>query len=230
MTDFVSVNEIAMNPPFTREDFFRVFVEYNQSVWPMQVGWVVVALGAVWMALKSFRAHQLVIGSILGVLWIWMGLVYHIIFFSTINPVARVFGALVILQGIGFIWVIAIQKRVQFHFQQGWRGYAGVLALLYALLIYPLLNILFGHPYPANPTFGLPCPTTIFTLGLLMLASSNVPWWLMVIPLGWCVIGTSAALMFGVWEDLGLVATGLLFILFTTVVKPSLTLSQAADQ
>ena len=33
--------------PFTREQFFQVFVEYNTAVWPMQVALVLAAAGRV---------------------------------------------------------------------------------------------------------------------------------------------------------------------------------------
>lgn len=63
---------------------------------------------------------------------------------------------------------------------------------------------------PAMPTFGLPCPTTIYTLGLLLWAERPMPRWLLTVPLAWSVLGASAARQLGVWEDLGLVAAGVL--------------------
>lgn len=46
----------------------------------------------------------------------------------------------------------------------------------------PSLGVAIGHTYPAQPTFGLPCPTTIFTFGLLLWVRPPVPWSLLVIP------------------------------------------------
>jgi hypothetical protein len=62
-----------------------------------------------------------------------------------------------------------------------------------------------GQRYPELPTFGLPCPTTIFTLGMLSLCPRPVPWTLYLIPGLWAVIATSAAWVFGIGEDLALV-------------------------
>jgi hypothetical protein len=73
---------------------------------------------------------------------------------------------------------------------------------------YPLLGYAAGHRYPATPTFGLPCPTTIFTLGLLLWADRPMPRWLLAVPIAWSALGASAALQLGVPEDLGLVAAG----------------------
>ena len=88
------------------------------------------------------------------------------------------------------------------------------IAVAYAMVIYPLLGWAFGHVYPAAPVFGVaPCPTTIFTFGVLLLARPAAPAWLFVIPVIWSVIGGSAALLLGVREDFGLIAAGLAAIL-----------------
>jgi len=62
--------------------------------------------------------------------------------------------------------------------------------------------------YPNGPTFGLPCPTTIATFGLLLWVRGRVPGWLFVIPAVWSIVGSSAAFRFGILEDYGLLAAG----------------------
>ena len=53
--------------------------------------------------------------------------------------------------------------------------------------------------------FGVaPCPTTICTFGLLLLAAGPVPLWLIAIPVIWAGIGSTAAILLAVREDLGL--------------------------
>jgi hypothetical protein len=80
--------------------------------------------------------------------------------------------------------------------------------ILYALVAYPLLGVLLGHHYPATPTFGAPCPTTIFTFGVLLWCQRRVPAWLLIIPGLWALIGLSAAISLGVPEDVGLFVAG----------------------
>src|SRR5207248_10939428 len=77
------------------------------------------------------------------------------------------------------------------------------------------LNQALGHDYPHTPTFGLPCPTTIFTLALMMWLERPFPRVLLVIPLTWAAIGGSAAFFLGVPQDLGLLAAGLSPIAFS---------------
>jgi len=76
--------------------------------------------------------------------------------------------------------------------------------VLYALLVYPLLGWSLGHAYPTSPTFGAPCPTTIFFFGMTLLAIESVPVTVVLLPIVWAVIGTSAALQLGMREDFGL--------------------------
>ena len=84
-----------------------------------------------------------------------------------------------------------------------------VALISYALMVYPLLGVLFGHVYPAAPTFGAPCPTTIFTFGVLFLLREPFPRYVLVIPILWAGIGGSAAFSLGVAEDYGLIVAGL---------------------
>jgi hypothetical protein len=64
------------------------------------------------------------------------------------------------------------------------------------------------------PTFGVPCPTTIFTVGLLMLATPRL-WRLSIIPVIWSVIGGSAAFLLGVSADYALPVAGIALAAFS---------------
>jgi hypothetical protein len=91
-------------------------------------------------------------------------------------------------------------------------GIMGIILVAYALLIYPVLGYWWDHIYPASPTFGLPCPTTIFTFGILLFSSSKISPWVFIIPFLWSLIGFSAAFSLGIKEDTGLLVAGLLSI------------------
>jgi Family of unknown function (DUF6064) len=85
--------------------------------------------------------------------------------------------------------------------------------MIYAMLIYPLIGTLLGHGYPRSPSFGVaPCPTTIFTFGLLLWTNARVPKIVLIIPFLWALLGFSAALSLGVREDLGLLLAGVLSV------------------
>jgi len=194
--------------PFDVADFFAVFARYNEAVWPAQIVLSALALGAVGLALRSRLWSDRAVGGVLGLLWVWMGVAYHWTFFRAINPAATVFAGLFVLEGIVLLAWGAVLHELRFRTSLTVRDLVGALLLVFALAVYPLLGHAAGHRYPAIPTFGLPCPTTIFTLGLLLWAEPPVPRLLLLIPLAWSAIGASAAVQLGVWEDLGLVVAG----------------------
>jgi hypothetical protein len=197
-----------MNLPFTVEQFLGVFTAYNNAVWPAQLVLNAAALAAIVLALLRKPQADRTVTAILGVLWLWTGLVYHIGFFAAINPVARIFGGACALQGLLFLWT-AVRNRVSYRPAPAWRAALGGIVLLYALLIYPVLGSMSGHRFPAAPSFGAPCPTTIFTFGLLLWAA-RPPRYLLIIPALWSVIGFSAALKLGIHEDVGLLVAGII--------------------
>jgi hypothetical protein len=189
--------------PFTVEQFFGVFASYNTAVWPAQVVLMAAAVGAlVLLFVKGDRWDRTITGF-LAVLWAWTGIAYHVAYFSSINGGAYLFGALFVVQGALFAWMAAA-GRLSFAARLDAYTMVGGLMILYALLIYPLLGRATGHLYPATPTFGAPCPSVIFTFGLLLFARGRVPGWLLVIPVAWGVVGLSAVMGLGVLQDIGL--------------------------
>ena len=200
-----------MKLPFTVEQFFQVFAGYNTAIWPMQI--VVYALALVTLALvfRPSAWSDRLAAVVLGMYWIWMGVVYHIMYFSPINPAAFVFGAFFIAQGLLFWYLGGVQKRLSFEFAARPAPLVGVLFILYAMVGYPVLSTILGHGYPATPAFGVaPCPTTIFTFGLLLWATSSLPRYLLIIPFLWALIGTTAAITLDVPADYGLGIAGII--------------------
>ncbi len=197
--------------PFTVKEFIGVFRSYNISVWPFQVILIISAFLIIFLAFKHRNYSSKVITSILIFYWFWIGLVYHILFFSHINPVAYGFGAIFILQAALFYKAGILDKKLNIIWQNNPTSYLGAILIFYALIIYPLLGMYFGHIYPENPTFGLPCPTTIFTFGILLWNKNGIPFYIIIIPVIWAVLGLSAALNLGIKEDLGLIISAIIF-------------------
>ena len=195
--------------PFTAAEFFAVFRAYNLAVWPAQIVLIAGAVAAVGLAQARTRPGRSAAGFLLAAMWLWMGAVYHLMFFASINPAAYVFGALFILQG-GLFAHAAWRGQLTFTRRGGASEAAGWVLVLYALVVYPAIGLLTGRASPDGPTFGAPCPTAIFTLGLLLWADRPVPIRLLLVPLAWSLLGASAAWSFGMLEDVGLTLAGIL--------------------
>ena len=196
-----------MQTPFTSAQFYDVFRQYNDDVWPLQ--FVLEALGVAAVALLAYARpwRDAAIGVILAFLWLWMGAVYHLLYFMRINEAALYFGIAFLGAATVFLLNGVYGARLSFEIPSGPRRYLGGGLLAYALAVYPVLSLLLGR-YPEVPTFGLPCPTTIFTFGVLLWSGAPVPLRLVIIPALWSVLGISAALSFGIVEDFGLLVAG----------------------
>jgi hypothetical protein len=197
--------------PFTREEFFQVFAAYNAGIWPMQL---VLAAAALWIVLATMRPGfrtQRAVPIVIASLWAWSAVSYHLLFFRSINPLALPFGLMFLLQAVLFV-VAARRKRMELRFRPSLTGWLGVALVSYALVAYPILGASAGHVFPASPTFGAPCPLTIFTLGVLLWNAQPTPWYLWTIPLLWSVVATSAAASLEVREDFGLSAAAVVVV------------------
>ena len=172
----------------------------------MQLLLQALALIAVVFVVWWHRWSGVLVSAVLGALWAWTGVAYHLAFFSAINPLAWVFGAASLLGAGLFMWEGVLRRRLQFRLAAGRRAAGGIGLVLFALLAYPLWSTLAGHGYPRLPTFGLPCPTTLFTIGLLSLLVAPYPRSPIVVPVAWSLVGAQAAVLFGVWADLALLA------------------------
>lgn len=125
-----------MQLPFTPEQFFGVFEQYNEAVWPAQLVIYFGAIVAVYLILKPGKYSNKIISGILAVFWIWIGVIYHWTFFAKINPAAHLFGVLFVLQGIIFIFEGIIKNSLEFSFSKDWRSTIGI-----ALILFGSINI-----------------------------------------------------------------------------------------
>jgi hypothetical protein len=213
--------------PFTTAEFFDVFRRYNEAVWPAQWILIVLAVAGVTLAIRGTPHAGRVVSWILASFWLWMAIGYHLAFFWEINPAAVLFAALFLAQAALLAATGAGWIPLGFRPRANVAGYAGAVIIAYALVAYPLVGYALGHRYPASPTFGLPCPTTIFTFGLLLWAEPPVPRALLVVPALWAMIATVAALQLGVGEDLGLAAAAVLAL--SLLLRHRRPVRQASD-
>lgn len=160
---------------FTVEQFYGVFGDYNTAVWPAQWLLVALALVAVGAVLRPRPWSGVAVSAILGVRWARIALTYHLAFFARISPAAYGFAAVSAANAVVFIWQGVVRRRPALRWVPNLNATAGVVLIVFALVAYPVWSAYAGHPYPATPTFGLPCPTIIFTIGLLCFAMPPLP-------------------------------------------------------
>ena len=201
-----------MKLPFTAEQFFAVFRIYNETLWPAQVFLLALAVVVVGLIFFQQRWSGIGVSVILALFWGWLGLAYHLAFFASINPLAYIFSAVSIAGALVFLWQGVIRRRLEFRLTRSARTFAGFSLVLFALIAYPAWSAWAGHHYPAMPTFGLPCPTTLFTIGILAFLVAPHPRSPFVVPVLWCLVGSQAAFLLGVPQDLGLIVAAVVGI------------------
>jgi hypothetical protein len=193
--------------PFTHSQFLDLFGSYNAQFAPVVAALWLVSVLAV---LRYFRGELATrpAAGLLAVHWAWSGVVYHAAFFTRINPAAWLFAALFVIQAGAFAW-LARAGRLPDSVPRG-RGVRRLLAdaFLLAAVAYPLLVLMTDLALPRAPLFAVPCPTTLFTTGLLLALGPLAPRWLAAIPVAWAAVGGSAALALGVLPDYLLIAAG----------------------
>jgi hypothetical protein len=204
--------------PFTLDQFLSVFERYNRAIEPAP--FFAYALGAVTLVLAcrgDRRSGRLVLGA-LALFWAVCGAGYHLAFFRRINPAALAFGVLFLAQAALLLRAALRREPPAFRLQASTRHVAALSLAVYALAAYPRLAAAAGHEYPRAPVFGVaPCPTTIFTIAVLLLAEPRPSGTLLAIPLAWSLVGLSAAVQLGMTEDYGLAAAGLVAVVLAVV-------------
>lgn len=217
-----------MQLPFSPAEFFDLLAAYNTSLWPAAVAlWIVSALAAASLA-SSRPRHDRWIGGLLAVHWAWSALAYHVAFFTRINPAAWSFAAAFVAQAALLLWSGVIRGNLVFGRSRTMWTPMGWSLIGYALL-YPAITAIEHGSIVRVPTFGLPCPTTIFTAGVLLLGPRPRPA-LTLVPIAWSVIGGSAAFLLGVGADYALPVAGVALAIATAqqaITRPSPVASRA---
>jgi hypothetical protein len=205
-----------MKLPFSHDAFLDVFGAYNSLLWPAAAAlWLLTAaLASGWVRRGQVQGRGLF--ALLAVHWAWSGIAYHWLFFRHINPAATIFGAGFVLQALLFAW-LALTSRASFTVGRDLRGILGVALVVYGL-VYPLVGFVFGLHFPRMPLFAVPCPTTLVTAGLLLIAA-GVPRFMNIVPILWATVGGSAAFALGMSADTVLIAAAVL--LTVDMVNPS---------
>jgi Family of unknown function (DUF6064) len=175
---------------FTLPTYYRLFELHNRAVWPAQL--VTVALGLAIFALlrrAGVRRGRIVAG-ILAACWLFVAVAFHAHRYATLTWSARYYAWAFRIEAVLLLWSGVLRGRLSFE-----RRGAGLGIYLFALVVHPLIEPLFGRRWSQVEVFGVaPDPTAIATLGLVLLAAGRVRWELAAVPLLWCAISGATLL------------------------------------
>ena len=192
----------------TSAGLLAYIAKYNLSIWPMQVVVYVLALAAVFLAVKKTKSSDRIIAAILALFWLWNGIMFFLPTGGS-NALWYVIAALFIIQGLLFL-VGPAKPFVSYRISTDIYSLTGIVLILYALIGSPLVGALVGHLYPQMAFLGLaPCPTLPFTFGLLLCTDSKIPKYLLVVPFVWGLFGVMT-ISIGMVEDVVMLLGALL--------------------
>ncbi len=170
--------------PFSFESLFAFFGEYNRSVWPAAI--IANLLGAVllYTFYRKAETKPRLVFIVLGMAWLWVGAVFYMTHLAMLFFAAPYFGGIFLLQGLILLWTGYSRSEIIFRDGRDYKGIAGYMFMVFALLMYPVADGLLGTGWPDVRFFGIaPEPTILFTLGALMLIRPQAPFNLLILPI-----------------------------------------------
>lgn len=189
--------------PFTKDVFFRLLTHYNTAIWPAQIVALALGIVVVLLVFKPRRGSDRFIAAVLAGAWIWTGVVYHMMYLATINWAAWASGVLFVCQGGLIAWTGALRGGITFRAGRGGTSRVGLSLVALALLAYPLAGPLTDLGWGQAPVAGIASgPTTLVTLGLLLLADGRIPIRLLLIPVLWSLVASASAWLLRLPHDL----------------------------
>jgi hypothetical protein len=192
------------HPPLN-EFLTSIFGRGNAAIWPMQLVWYASAAAMIGLAFWPRRLASQLICLLAAANFVWVGIVYFGVIDSSMGTLdgvinlAWLWAAVFILEAILFLVAGLVRRDLVFAPRWNLSSVLGALFMLYALVAYPIIEMLGGQPLSASPLFGLsPCVTVFFIFGLLLWARPPVPKYLLLLPLAWALTSAPTDLILGI--------------------------------
>jgi hypothetical protein len=131
---------------------------------------------------------------------------------SVIN-MAWLWAAVFILEAILFLVAGIVRHDLVFAPRWNLSSVLGSVFMCYALVAYPIIEMLGGQPLRESPLFGLaPCVTVFFAFGLLLWARPSAPRYLLLLPLAWALCASPSNIAMGHVADFPLILVGMITV------------------
>jgi hypothetical protein len=211
-----------MKSPLDAQQVLEDFKAYNHTDWPLQLIFLLLAAGTIFVVICRPTISGKLVPIIIAFLWMMMGHAFYSPFHSTINDNENIFGLVFILESILFLRYALIASQ-NFALKKDKYGITATVLILYALAFYPIIAHSTGHVKDFYVSFGLPCQSSIFIYGLLLLSKQRLPFYMLVIPFIWSITGFSAAMKTHLYEDSGLIVAVTILIALNSMKGKSIT-------
>ncbi len=205
MSELLQFSLLDMTP-YDRQSWLNLLGTYHQAVWPVHLVALLHTLALLHLLLLPGRMvsyHQSVrlVIALLGVSWLWTGVVFHGQYFADLNWAAPWFGRAFVLQGCLLLLAVIFMKSGSWISLSSLRGRLAMCLLLTGLLIYPLSGFLEGRAFVQTEWFPLlPAPVTLVSFSLIIFLKSRWRHALAIIPVLWSIVSAAFATTLGLLE------------------------------
>jgi uncharacterized protein DUF6064 len=196
-----------------------VFGRGNAAIWPMQLVWYASAAAMIGLAFWPRRRASQLICLLAAAYFVWVGIVYFRVIDSDMGVLdgvinlAWLWAAIFILEAILFLVAGLVRRDLVFAPRWNLSSVLGAVFMGYALVAYPIIEMLGGQPLRASPLFGLaPCVTVFFAFGLLLWARPPAPRYLLLLPLAWALCASPSNIAMGHVPDFPLILVGMITV------------------
>ena len=174
---------------FSPRTYYRLFELYNLELWPLQLLALALGLAVLVLARRGSERAGRASAGILLLCWLWVAWGFHWQRYASINLAAGYFALAFGVQAALLLWSGVLRSRLAPPPTTRLQQRAGLVLLLFALLIFPAIGPLLGRSWTQAEVFGMaPDPTALATLGVLLLAGGRLAWGLWPIPVAWCLV------------------------------------------
>ncbi len=186
-----------------------VFERGNAAIWPMQLVWYASAVAMIGLAFWPVRRASQLICLLAAAYFAWVG----IVFFGVIDSGMTIWVAAFIVEAILLLVAGLVRRDLVFAPRWNLSSVLGALFMFYALVAYPIIEMLRGYPLRASPLLGLsPCVTVFFAFGLLLWARPPAPKYVLLLPLAWALNAAPGNIAMGHVPDFPLILVGLITV------------------
>lgn len=177
---------------FAPRTYYRLIERYNEAVWPAHLLALGVGIVVIWLLLRPGAWQGRMISAAVAILWAWVAGAFLWRRYATINWAASYFALAFAVEAGILAGFAAGAGGLSFRFRRDAMGVIGLGLLLLALVLYPVFAPLFGRHWQQAEIFGMaPDPTAIGTIGLFLPAEGIRRWWVLAVPVLWCVLSAA---------------------------------------
>jgi hypothetical protein len=196
------------------------FESYNKRIFPLQIVMAVIAIGLVGSVFfVPGVTTTILLNAFLSITFGWIGVAFLFLMGDMKQRIPFVpYATAATYLPLVVIFIIDIfSKQAAYKIPlPGWRLDVSLFIMFWGIILYPLSGYVIGHRYPRVPLFGaMPCPTNIFTIGMLTaFASNSLEITALFILSSMAIIGAVKAAILGydgerIREDFALLVSGL---------------------